>query len=67
MVSEEAEAEAAGAGMEVFAVGENGAGLALKGPAGLRKPAFALIAERLCLTGADSLAFRQNALIAVYP
>ena len=62
MVLEEAEA-----GAEDFAAEENGAGLALEGPEGPRKPAFALIAERLCLTGGDFLVFKQNALTVVYP
>ena len=68
---EEAEEEAAVVEAEVLAEAEDGAGLALEGLveglAALPELAFALIAERLCLTDAGFLVFRQNALIAVHP
>ena len=68
---EGAEEEAAVVEAEVLAEAEDGAGLALEGLveglAALLELAFALIAERLCLTGAVFPVFKQNALIAVHP
>lgn len=63
MVSVEAVEEAVGGVVEVSAEVENGASL----EEGRLRHAFVLVAERLFLTVADFLVFRQNALIADYP